>query len=124
MSTQCMFDNALQAERGLGLNLFGWLMIHGMTELTAITLAGAAGFHIGWAVCFPGERRRVDAAVDASRPAAAVMGGVVVMLMVAGLLEGVARQVVQNDVARLSIAAATAVLWGAYFYWPRRRLAP
>jgi hypothetical protein len=52
------------------------------------------------------------------------MGGVVVMLMVAGLLEGFARQLVQNDIARLSIAAATAVLWAAYFYWPRRRAAP
>jgi uncharacterized membrane protein SpoIIM required for sporulation len=115
---------AVFVNRGLGLNLFGWLMIHGVTELAAVTLAGAAGFHIGWAVCFPGDQRRVDAAVDASRPAAAVMGGVVVMLMVAGLLEGFARQLVQNDVARLSIAAATAVLWGAYFYWPRRRIAP
>jgi uncharacterized membrane protein SpoIIM required for sporulation len=114
---------AVFANRGLGLNLFGWLMIHGVTELTAVTLAGAAGFHIGWAVCFPGERRRVDAAVDASRPAAALMGGVVVMLVVAGLLEGFARQLVQNDIARLSVAAATAVLWGAYLYWPRRRSA-
>jgi uncharacterized membrane protein SpoIIM required for sporulation len=114
----------LFVSRGLGVNVVGWLFIHGVTELFAVTLAGAAGFSIGWAVAFPGQRRRVDAAVDAGRQAAAVMGGVVVMLMVAGLLEGFARQLVQNDIARLSIAAATAVLWGAYFYWPRRRPAP
>jgi len=113
---------AVFVHRGLGLNLFGWLMIHGVTELSAVTLAGAAGFHIGWAVCFPGERRRVDAAAEASRPAAAVMGGVVVMLVVAGLLEGFARQLVQNDIARLSVAAATAVFWGSYLYWPRRKV--
>jgi uncharacterized membrane protein SpoIIM required for sporulation len=114
----------LFASRGLGVNVVGWLFIHGVTELFAVTLAGAAGFHIGWAVAFPGERRRVDAAVDAGRAAAAVMGGVVVMLFVAGLLEGFARQLVQNDIARLSIAAASAVVWGAYFYWPRQGLAP
>jgi hypothetical protein len=44
--------------------------------------------------------------------------------MVAALLEGFARQLVQNDIARFSIAVATAVLWGTYFYWPRRRSAP
>lgn len=115
---------AVFASRGLGLNLFGWLMIHGATEIFAVTLAGAAGFHIGWSVAFPGARRRVDAAVDAGRQAAVVMGGVVVMLMVAGLLEGFARQLIQDDVARLSIAGVTAAFWGAYFYWPRRRSAP
>ncbi len=53
---------ALFASRGLGLQATGWLMIHGVTELFAVTLAGAAGFSIGWAVAFPGERTRLDAA--------------------------------------------------------------
>src|SRR6185295_15699368 len=47
---------ALFASRGLLFESGGWLMIHGTTELFAITLAGAAGFSIGWAVAFPGER--------------------------------------------------------------------
>ncbi|HEY9218373.1 MAG TPA: stage II sporulation protein M, partial [Phenylobacterium sp.] len=46
---------ALYASHGLGVEAGGWLMIHGVTELFAITLAGAAGFTIGWAVVFPGE---------------------------------------------------------------------
>jgi uncharacterized membrane protein SpoIIM required for sporulation len=64
----------------------------------------------------------VDAAVDASRQAAALMGGVVVMLFVAGLLEGFARQLIQSDIARLSIAAGSAVIWGVYLYAPRREI--
>jgi uncharacterized membrane protein SpoIIM required for sporulation len=111
---------ALFASRGLGIQATGWLMIHGVTELFAVTLAGAAGFSIGWAVAFPGERSRVDAASDAGRRGAAVMAGVVVMLFVAGLLEGFARQLIRDDVARLSIAAASALIWGLYFYLPRR----
>jgi uncharacterized membrane protein SpoIIM required for sporulation len=110
---------ALFFAHGLGVQSIGWLMIHGVTELFAVTLAGAAGFSIGWAVAFPGERTRVDAAADAGRRAGTVMAGVVVMLFVAGLLEGFGRQLIQNDVARLSIAGATAVIWGVYFYLPR-----
>jgi len=111
---------ALFASRGLALQATGWMMIHGVTELFAVTLAGAAGFSVGWAVAFPGERTRVDAAADAGRRGASVMAGVVVMLFVAGLLEGFARQLIQADAVRLSIAAASALAWGLYFYLPRR----
>jgi len=58
---------ALFVSRGLGYEAVGWLMIHGTTELFAIVLAGASGFSIGWAVTFPGARRRVDAAAEAGR---------------------------------------------------------
>jgi hypothetical protein len=48
------------------------------------------------------------------------MAGVVVMLFVAGLLEGFARQLVQVDVVRYAVAGAMLLAWLAYFYWPRR----
>ena len=111
---------ALFASHGLALEAGGWLMIHGVTELFAITLAGAAGFSIGWAVAFPGERTRVDAAAHAGRRAAMVMGGVVVMLFAAGLLEGFARQLIRNDLARYAVAAGTGIFWAGYFYLPRK----
>lgn len=111
---------ALFASHGLAFEAVGWLMIHGVTELFAITLAGAAGFSIGWAVAFPGERTRIDAAAHAGRRAAMVMGGVVVMLFVAGLLEGFARQLIRDDVARYAVAATTGIFWAGYFYLPRK----
>ncbi|HEX3700572.1 MAG TPA: stage II sporulation protein M [Phenylobacterium sp.] len=111
---------ALFAERGLAFQATGWLMIHGVTELFAVTLAGSAGLSIGWAVSFPGERSRVEAAAHAGRRGASVMAGVVVMLFVAALLEGFARQLITSDAARYAIAATSAVLWATYFYWPRR----
>ena len=112
---------ALFASRGLLFESGGWLMIHGATELFAIAIAGAAGFSIGWAVAFPGERSRVDAAAEAGRRGATAMAGVVVMLIVAALLEGFARQLIQVDLIRYAIAAGTLIAWIAYFYWPRRR---
>jgi uncharacterized membrane protein SpoIIM required for sporulation len=112
---------ALFHQHHLAYEAGGWLLIHGATELFAIAIAGAAGFSIGWSVCFPGERSRVDAAAEAGRRGATAMAGVVVMLLVAGLLEGFARQLVRVDLARYAIAAATFLGWMAFFYWPRRR---
>lgn len=113
---------AVFAAHGLGWQAGGWLMIHGVTELFAVTLAGAAGLRIGWALVFPGRQTRLDAAASAGRHGAMVMAGVVVMLMVAGLLEGVGRQLVTNDIARYAIALASAAVWGVYFYAPWRAL--
>ncbi len=96
---------ALFVAHGLGFQLGGWIFIHGVTELFAIILGGAAGFRIGWRVAFPGDRTRIDAAAEAGRAAAPVMAGVVLMLVVAGLLEGFARQLIQDDWARYAIAA-------------------
>jgi uncharacterized membrane protein SpoIIM required for sporulation len=64
----------------------------------------------------------VDALADAGRQAATVMAGVVVMLFVAGLLEGFARQLIKDDIARYAIAIGSGLLWGVYFYAPRRVL--
>ena len=111
---------ALFSQHGLGFQLGGWMFIHGVTELFAVTLAGAAGFKLGWTVAFPGGRSRVDALADAGRVAATVMAGVVVMLFVAGLLEGFGRQLIRGDVARYAVAVGSAVVWGVYFYAPRR----
>jgi hypothetical protein len=41
--------------------------------------------------------------------------------VVAGLLEGFARQLIQIDLARYAIALTTLVIWVGYFYTPRRR---
>lgn len=107
---------AVYAQRGLAPNLIGWLMIHGTTELFAIILAGAAGFRIGLATAFPGHLGRVASATKAGKTAATVMIGVVIMLMFAGALEGVGRQVVQNDIARYVIGLTMLSIWLSYFY--------
>ena len=111
---------ALYASHGLGMEMGGWLIIHGSTEFFAIILSGAAGIRIGWSVVFPGELTRLEAATKAGREAAIVMGGVVVMLAVAGLLEGFGRQLITSDSARYAIGLGMLAAWTAYFYLPRR----
>ncbi|MEG3178057.1 stage II sporulation protein M [Sphingomonas sp. RB3P16] len=107
--------------KGLGFQFTGWLMIHGTTELFAIMVSGAAGFRIGTAIAFPGRRSRGDAAVQAGKTGATAMAGTVVMLSIAGLLEGIGRQTVTNDLARYGIGFAMLVGWLLYFYLPRSR---
>jgi hypothetical protein len=48
------------------------------------------------------------------------MAGVVIMLVVAGVLEGIGRQMITLDWARYLIGGGALVLWLAYFYLPRR----
>ena len=110
--------------KGLGLNLVAWLSIHGTTELLAIVLASAAGLHIGTRVAFPGVRTHMAAAAAAGRTAAIVMIGVIAMLAVAGLLEGIGRQVINDDAARLSIGGIMLLGWLVYFYGLRVRRDP
>jgi uncharacterized membrane protein SpoIIM required for sporulation len=111
---------ALFSSRGLGFEIGGWLFIHGTTELFAIILAGAAGLRIGWAVVFPGQQARLQAASHAGRTAAIAMAGVVLMLLAAGLLEGVGRQEITSDLARYGIGSAALLLWLLFYYAPRR----
>lgn len=113
---------AVFAAKGLGVELGGWLLIHGTTELFAIVIAGAAGFRIGRRIAFPGNEARLTAAAQAGRTAAIATVGVVVMLLVAGGLEGIGRQTINEDLTRYSIAGAMLLLWVGYFYLPRRRL--
>jgi uncharacterized membrane protein SpoIIM required for sporulation len=107
---------AVYVQKGLGLPLAAWLSIHGTTELFAIAIAGAAGLRIGMAVAFPGKLSRAAATTRAGRTAAFAMIGVVLMLAVAGLLEGVGRQLITSDALRLGIGGGALAAWLLYFY--------
>ncbi len=102
--------------KGLLLDLIGWLAVHGTTELFAILLAGAAGLHVGRSIAFPGNRPVLRAASEAGRRAAVVMAGVVLMLVIAALLEGFARQLVDETFGRLVIGGFMLTAWCAYFF--------
>lgn len=103
------------AEAGLGMEFAAWLSVHGTTELGAIMLAGAAGLHIGRQMAFPGQRAIIAAMQDAGVRAAVVMVGVTVMMIIAGLLEGYARQLVEDTGTRFAIGGTMLAFWIIYF---------
>mgnify|MGYP001795344457 CR=1 FL=1 len=112
---------ALHLDRGLGWDLFGWLSIHGVTELSAICVACAGGVQMGAAVLFPGRRRRVDALRHAGQNAVKLAIIAALMLVMAAVLEGYGRQLVQSLSARLTIGWGFGVLWLAWFVIPAWR---
>lgn len=105
---------AIHHRVGLGWELGGWLSIHGVTEIGAIVIAAAAGLALGRGVLFPGALTRADALVERGRVASRVALGAVLMLFVAGILEGIFRQAVNDTGARYAIACVSAAVWGAW----------
>lgn len=76
------------ANAGLLGYLWTFVIGHGLLELFAIWVAGAAGFMLGKALILPGDLPRRDAVVLAGRVAMRLLGAVVVFLLVAGSIEG------------------------------------
>jgi uncharacterized membrane protein SpoIIM required for sporulation len=112
---------ALFHARGLGVEWWSWILPHGITEMSAIVLAGGAGLALADAMIFPGRRSRSQRLAERGRLAGVIMFGVVGMLFVAGAIEGVFRQLVQDLTTRYLLATTTAVAWAAYFSVAGRR---
>ncbi len=67
---------------------FGLIIPHGLLELSAIVLAGAAGMSIGFAMLAPGDRHRSAALAEEARRAVVVILGLILVFIVAGFIEG------------------------------------
>jgi uncharacterized membrane protein SpoIIM required for sporulation len=106
---------ALYTSRGLGVDIWGWLLPHGVSELTAIMLAGGGGLMLAHGLVFSGARPRLDALRERGRPAAVIVIGAVLMLFVAGMVEGIFRQAVVDLHVRYAVASITALFWIWYF---------
>jgi len=109
---------------GLGFGVFvnhhagGYLATfiagHGVLELTAIFIAGGAGFRIAGALIVPGDRTRRDALVLEGRIAARMIGAVVCMLALAGTIEGLLSASDAAPAYKLAVSAASVVLLTCY----------
>ena len=113
---------AVHAKQGLTVEFLGWLSIHGSTELLAVFLCAGAGFHLGGAMLWPGRRTRLSALTEHGRRAAVLLVGAVLMLLVAALLEGFARQLITSTSIRLGIGILMLAAWLGYFFFCGRGL--
>ena len=78
-----MFMAAAQQPRFWGL-----IVPHGLLELTAVFIAGAAGLRLGWTLIDPGDRARSTALTEEGRRAISIVLGLVAVFALAGLVEG------------------------------------
>jgi uncharacterized membrane protein SpoIIM required for sporulation len=111
---------ALYDTRGLQAEFWAWVLPHGVTELLAVCLCGAAGLVFGLALVFPGEHSRLENLARRGRQAALVVIGAVILFFMAALIEGFFRQGVQSVAARWTVAGVSLSLWIAYFGWVGR----
>lgn len=74
-------------EIGYGQTFWSFVIGHGAFELTAITLAGAAGLQLGWALIAPGQLPRSESLRLAARKSVQMLCGVMVFLLIAAFIE-------------------------------------
>jgi uncharacterized membrane protein SpoIIM required for sporulation len=73
---------------GMGESLFGFVVGHGVIELSVIFISGSAGLQLGWALLNPGPYTRRDALSLAARRSVTLLLATVPLLVIAGLIEG------------------------------------
>lgn len=93
-----------------------WSVIlpHGIIELSAIAIAGGAGFVLARAIYAPGDLPRRDALKIAGGEAAQLLVGVAALLVIAGLIEGFITPADLPPNFKMGFAAMTALALAAY----------
>ena len=92
---------------------WGLILPHGLLELSAVVVAGAAGLRIGWTVIDPGDRRRLDALAIESRRAGNVLVGLIAAFLLAALVEWFVTGRPWSTWVRVGIGVAVfSLFWG------------
>lgn len=111
----------LMASRGKLDIFFGLITPHGLLELTAVFLAASVGMRLGWTVVDPGPRRRVEALAEQGRAVMSVALGLIVVLLVSGLIEGLVTPSGLPTWARIGIGVVAEAAFLAYVIFFGRR---
>jgi uncharacterized membrane protein SpoIIM required for sporulation len=111
---------ALFTNAGFGYDFWATVAPHGVIELTAIQIAGAAGLMIAAGILAPGRLRRRDAIARAASRAGVLIAGVASMLVVAGTIEGFFSPLRLPAEVRIAFGATTGVLLVLYFVFAGR----
>jgi uncharacterized membrane protein SpoIIM required for sporulation len=101
-------------QAGISVALWSFVAPHGTLELPAIFIAGGAGLIIGRSLVVAGDRPRRETLVEAGRVSLRLFGGVVPMLLVAGLIEGFVSPTGLEPTAKFLIGGALFILLAAY----------
>ncbi len=93
---------------------WGLILPHGLLELSAVVIAGAAGLRLGWAVISPGDRRRTAAVAMEGRRSVAIIIGLALVFVVAGIIEGFVTPSSLSTPARVGVGVVAFVAFVLY----------
>jgi len=115
---------AVYTDVGAAHIVLTWAAAHGPLELTAIFIGTGAGIRTGIAPLLPVRRTRIAAFAETARESIALLGGAVVMLFFAGLLEGFVSPADLPPPVKWTVGALTIAAMVGYFGgWGLRRVA-
>jgi uncharacterized membrane protein SpoIIM required for sporulation len=101
---------------GSGLNFWSFVIGHGAFELTAITLAGAAGLKLGWALIAPGRWPRSEALRLAAGQSVQLVAGAILLLLIAAFIEAYwSSMTFTSSNVKFAVGGGFWLLVGAYF---------
>ncbi|WP_067884887.1 stage II sporulation protein M [Nocardia vaccinii] len=126
-----LFMNALNLGISAGLMagagrldaFFGFILPHGMLELTAVFVAGGTGLKLGWTLIDPGRFARAQALARQGRASATVALGLVGVLAVAGTIEGFITPSGWPAPARIGIGVVAELAFLTYVFGAGRHAA-
>lgn len=111
----------LYQSKGILALLLAFVAPHGILELSAVCIAGGAGFLLAAALLLPGRRTRRRALVENSARAIRLVVAATVLLLVAGTLEGFVSPIPWWPLsAKFAVSGATLVLLVLYVGAGRR----
>lgn len=99
-------------------NFWSLILPHGVFELTAIFISGAAGLILAKSILIPGEYSRKHSLIAGAKKAVSLVFGVIIMLIIAGIIEGFFTPLNIPETSKLLFAAITAVVLLGYFSIP------
>ena len=102
---------------------YGLILPHGLLELSAIVVAGAAGLAIGWSIIDPGDRPRTEALAEQGRRSAVIVLGLALSFVIAGTIEGFVTPSGLPTSMRLGIGVAAGISFWTYVVVLGRRAA-
>ncbi|MCX7843191.1 MAG: stage II sporulation protein M [Clostridia bacterium] len=109
---------ALALIKGVNIKFWSMILPHGVIELFAIFVCGAAGLIIGYSLINPGNFSRKDSLIIKGRTAIKLVCGTIPLFTVAGFIEGFLTPSGLSQSIKLGFALFTLLLLFLYMFWP------
>jgi len=110
-----IFDQ-LFAGKGLGIDFFLVVFVHGTLELTAIIIAGAAGLVLGKSFLFPGTLKRMEAFKRGAKDGVKIMIGLIPVLALAAFFEGFITRLYNDISVFTTIITSLSVIFIIWYF--------